>query len=149
VEKAVVGIDRGGARLADDTVTAMIHPPGDGRDIEKTFSRKFACPDCGVSYPEISPRLFSFNSPHGACPQCGGLGRSTTFDPVAMVVDAKASIAKGAIGPWGKRLREKYGRAIARLVRAVQGSARRRSATCPRSFATPFYTGPTSARSSV
>jgi excinuclease ABC subunit A len=102
-------------RLADDTVIVISHPPGAGRETERTFSRKFACPDCGVSYPEISPRLFSFNSPHGACPQCNGLGRSTTFDQSLLVADAGASVAKGAIGPWGKRLAEKYARAVARL----------------------------------
>ncbi|MBM4267499.1 MAG: excinuclease ABC subunit UvrA [Deltaproteobacteria bacterium] len=71
---------------------------------EQLFSQKLACPDCGVSYPEIAPRLFSFNSPHGACPSCSGLGVRRVFDADKVVADESLSLAKGAIAPFGTRL---------------------------------------------
>ena len=106
-------------KLADDTVTVLSRPPGSGsRWSEETYSRKFACADCGVSYPEISPRMFSFNSPHGACPDCNGVGKSTAFDATLLIADAKLAISKGAIGPWGKRLSTKYSRPITKICEA-------------------------------
>jgi len=65
-----------------------------------TLSERFACVDCGVSYPEISPRLFSFNNPHGACPDCTGLGHTLYFDPDLIVPDPERSIADGALRAW-------------------------------------------------
>ncbi len=65
------------------------------------FNEKLACPDCGVSYPEISPRTFSFNSPYGACPACLGLGTKAEFDPLLIIPDSELSINEGAIAPWG------------------------------------------------
>ncbi|MBI4228632.1 MAG: excinuclease ABC subunit UvrA [Deltaproteobacteria bacterium] len=67
---------------------------------EIIFSEKFSCPTCGISYPEISPRVFSFNSPYGACPECEGLGKKTTFDPELIIDDKGKSIEDGAIIPW-------------------------------------------------
>jgi len=67
------------------------------------FSEKFACVHCGFSYPEISPRLFSFNSPYGACPICTGLGTKLTFDADLIVPDKTMSLRAGAILPWRKR----------------------------------------------
>ncbi|MDA2918444.1 excinuclease ABC subunit UvrA [Desulfobacterota bacterium AH_259_B03_O07] len=64
------------------------------------FSEKFACPTCGISYPEISPRLFSFNSPYGACPDCEGMGEKTSFDPKLIIDNVDKSIEEGAIAPW-------------------------------------------------
>lgn len=64
------------------------------------LSERFACVDCGVSYPEISPRLFSFNNPHGACPSCTGLGHDMFFDPDLVVPDDTLSISASAIRPW-------------------------------------------------
>ena len=64
-----------------------------------TFSDKFACPKCGMSYPEISPRLFSFNSPYGSCSVCHGLGTTSFCDP-ELLVDENLSISEGAIIPW-------------------------------------------------
>ncbi len=64
-----------------------------------TFSDKFACPNCGLSYPEISPRLFSFNSPYGSCKLCHGIGTTSFCDP-DLLIDPDLSIAKGAIIPW-------------------------------------------------
>ncbi len=65
-----------------------------------TFSEKFACPNCGISYPEVSPRLFSFNSPYGACPECQGLGVKSFFDPELVIETWDKSIEEGAIIPW-------------------------------------------------
>jgi len=64
-----------------------------------TFSDKFACPQCGMSYPEISPRLFSFNSPYGSCKECHGIGTTSFCDP-ELLIDSHLSISDGAIIPW-------------------------------------------------
>src|SRR5579875_2466972 len=64
------------------------------------FSQRFACVECGISYPEIAPRMFSFNSPHGACPTCSGIGATMYFDPELVVADEDLSLADGAIAPW-------------------------------------------------
>lgn len=64
------------------------------------FSQRFACVECGISYPEITPRMFSFNSPHGACPECSGIGSIMYFDPELVVQNPDLSIADGAIAPW-------------------------------------------------
>ncbi|MBF8274613.1 MAG: Excinuclease ABC subunit A, partial [Magnetococcales bacterium] len=66
------------------------------------FSERHACPDCGISYPEIEPRLFSFNNPYGACPQCTGLGTREFFDPDLVIPLSHLSILQGAIAPWAK-----------------------------------------------
>jgi excinuclease ABC subunit A len=70
----------------------------DGGD--RLFSRKLACVVCGFSVPEMSPRAFSFNSPHGACPACQGLGATWDFDPNRIVPDGERSLVEGAIAPW-------------------------------------------------
>jgi excinuclease ABC subunit A len=70
---------------------------------EWLLSESNACVDCGISYPEMAPRLFSFNSPAGACPTCDGLGRLSAFDPERLVPDPSLSIAEGAIEPWRGR----------------------------------------------
>ncbi len=64
------------------------------------FSENFACPEHGVSLPELEPRIFSFNSPHGACPRCTGLGAQLEIDPDLLVPDPSLSIADGALVPW-------------------------------------------------
>ena len=64
------------------------------------FSESYSCPGCGFIYAEISPRLFSFNSPYGACEKCNGLGVNTFFDPELIIEDPGKSLAKGAITPW-------------------------------------------------
>lgn len=68
----------------------------------RVFSAKFACPDCGYSLPELSPRLFSFNSPVGACAECDGLGVNEVFDP-ELIVNENLSLADGAIRGWDRR----------------------------------------------
>ncbi len=67
---------------------------------ELLFSENFACPDHGVSLPELQPRIFSFNSPHGACPRCTGLGSQQEIDPDLLVPDGSVSISDGALVPW-------------------------------------------------
>ncbi|TAL15558.1 excinuclease ABC subunit UvrA [bacterium] len=64
------------------------------------FSERFACPECGISLPEMSPRAFSFNSPHGACPECDGLGSRVAIDPERVIPDPGKSIREGAVAPW-------------------------------------------------
>jgi excinuclease ABC subunit A len=84
-------------RLADDIVVINTLEGGD-----RLFSRRMACPACGVSIPEMTPRAFSFNSPHGACQHCQGLGSVFDFDPARIVPDETLSLASGAIVPWAK-----------------------------------------------
>jgi excinuclease ABC subunit A len=83
--------------LADDIVVINSFDSGD-----RLFSRRLACVDCGISMPEMTPRAFSFNSPHGACPDCQGLGATIDFDPVRVVPDDSKSLADGAIAPWAR-----------------------------------------------
>jgi excinuclease ABC subunit A len=70
---------------------------------EVLFSERLACVDCGVSYPEIEPRIFSFNAPQGACPSCGGLGTTLKIDPGKVVPRPDISLRDGAIRPWDQR----------------------------------------------
>jgi excinuclease ABC subunit A len=86
------------AHLGDGLV--RVHIQG-GEEI--LFSEHYACPDCGISMPELAPRIFSFNSPYGACPDCGGLGTKMFFDENLVVPDAGLSIREGAIVPWAGR----------------------------------------------
>jgi excinuclease ABC subunit A len=75
--------------------------PLEGEDI--LFSEKFACPTCGTTFPEITPRLFSFNNPAGACPACDGIGAKMFFDPDLIVADGDLSLREGAVEPWERR----------------------------------------------
>jgi excinuclease ABC subunit A len=68
-----------------------------------TFSARMSCPHCGYSLPELEPRLFSFNAPHGACPTCDGLGSMQVFDPERVVVQPEVSLADGAIRSWDRK----------------------------------------------
>jgi excinuclease ABC subunit A len=70
---------------------------------EMLFSEKYACPDCGISIPTLTPRMFSFNSPYGACPDCNGLGTCMHFTEYLVVPDAGLSLREGAIAPWAGR----------------------------------------------
>src|SRR5580765_6772820 len=83
--------------LADDIVVINTLDGGD-----RLFSRRLACTYCGVSMPEMTPRAFSFNSPHGACQECQGLGAVYDFDPSRLVPDENLSLQDGAIAPWAK-----------------------------------------------
>ena len=64
-----------------------------------SFNQNFACPDCNISLEEITPRMFSFNNPYGACPACGGLGQLMDIDPQRLIVDANKSLAEGGLAP--------------------------------------------------
>jgi len=78
-------------------------PGADGAAAERlVFSERFECKGCGASYQEPEPRLFSFNSPYGACPRCQGFGNTIDFDPDLVVPDQNKSLAEGAIEPWTK-----------------------------------------------
>ncbi|MBV8602968.1 MAG: excinuclease ABC subunit UvrA, partial [Candidatus Eremiobacteraeota bacterium] len=97
-------------RLADSIETTLklstgivtvLYEPGEK---ELTFSEAFACAYCGLSFQELEPRLFSFNSPFGACPGCSGLGVKIEIDPWKVIPDRSKSIAQGAIVPWSRSL---------------------------------------------
>ena len=85
--------------LADAIVEVEL-TPREGQGQTLTFSERFACLKCGTSMPELEPRMFSFNSPHGACERCTGLGSQREIDPELIVPDAALSIAEGALAPW-------------------------------------------------
>ena len=97
-------------RLADSFRTALDLADGiaifetidDKENSRMTFSEKFACPVSGFTIPEIEPRLFSFNAPYGACPNCDGLGVELFFDERLVVPDGKLTLVDGAIAPWRK-----------------------------------------------
>ena len=98
--------------LADDIVVINTYDRGD-----RLFSRRLACTYCGVSMPEMTPRAFSFNSPHGACPDCQGLGAVYDFDPGRLVPDESVSLKSGAIAPWAKGDRKLVREALDSLSR--------------------------------
>jgi excinuclease ABC subunit A len=86
------------AQLAEGLVAIDVVDEENPRSL--LFSERFACPDHGVSLPELQPRIFSFNSPHGACPRCTGLGAQQEIDPDLLVPDPTLSIEEGALVPW-------------------------------------------------
>jgi excinuclease ABC subunit A len=96
-------------RLAESFETTLRLSDGLARlvsmddDSELTFSSKFACPVCGYSLSELEPRLFSFNNPVGACPECDGLGSQQSFDPRRVVANPHLSLAGGAVRGWDRR----------------------------------------------
>ncbi len=113
VDRLVIrdGIEK---RLADSLEVAFKHG-GDVARVERLgdtpesiaqsilFSQRFACVDCEISYPEITPRMFSFNNPHGACTACSGLGTAMYFDPELVVPNENLGLGDGAIAPWEKK----------------------------------------------
>ena len=122
VDRLIVkaGIER---RLADSFETALHHAEGvtkvaivGGETI--LFSEALACIDCGISYPEMTPRMFSFNNPYGACPDCTGLGTRMYFDADLVVPNPDLSIREGAIAPWEKRLSGWYHQTLEALAKA-------------------------------
>ncbi len=103
-------------RLADSIETAVALADGlveielvDEPDRKLTFSERFACPVHGPSLVELEPRIFSFNSPHGACPRCTGLGSQMEIDPELVVPDPTLSVGEGAIAPWAVSASDYYG----------------------------------------
>ncbi len=102
------GVDR--TRLADSVEAAMelgggamvVAVLGEDGTEDMVFSEHFACPDCDINLPEIQPRSFSFNSPHGACPACQGLGTLRQIEPSLIIPNPDLTIREGAIAPWSK-----------------------------------------------
>ena len=117
-------------RLADSFETALALADGvvyaeDADSGERTvFSSRFACPVSGFSIEEIEPRLFSFNSPHGACPSCDGLGVETFFDPHLVVPDERVCLADGAIAPWAGSKSPYYDQTLQSLAKHFKVSSR-------------------------
>ncbi len=111
VDRLVVR-DTIGARLADSLETALRLADGvvqveivdgSGAAAPTTFSERLACAECGISLPEVSPRMFSFNSPYGACEACAGLGTRWEIDPERLVPNPARSLREGALAPWAGR----------------------------------------------
>ncbi len=101
-------------RLADSIETAVALADGlveielvDAHELQ-TYSERFACPVHGPSLVELEPRIFSFNSPHGACPRCTGLGSQMEIDPELVVPDPSLSVGEGAIAPWAQSASDYY-----------------------------------------
>ena len=128
VDRIVVKGDLGN-RLPDSIETALKLAEGllivefadekekDGKPRQMLLSSKFACPVSGFTIPEIEPRLFSFNNPHGACPDCDGLGTQNYFDEALVVPDETLSLKKGAIAPWSKSSSPYYLQTLEALAR--------------------------------
>jgi len=111
VDRLIVRPDMDRTRLADSVETALklgegvmliadVTDPDHPRD--HLFSEHFACVHCGINLPEIEPRTFSFNSPHGACPACTGLGTELEIEPDLVIPDRNKSLKEGAIEPWSR-----------------------------------------------
>ena len=122
VDRIVVkpGIEK---RLADSFETALglsdgiVYAEGADDASRTVFSSRFACPVSGFTIEEIEPRLFSFNSPHGACPACDGLGHETYFDPHLVVPDEQRALGDGAVMPWVNAQSPYYDQTLASLAK--------------------------------
>src|SRR5262247_561577 len=113
-----------GSRLADSLETALRLADGivtvealDNKAASTTFSEKLACAQCGISFPEISPRMFSFNNPYGACPECGGIGSRDEIDPERLVPNPARSLKEGALAPWAGRETSYFRQTLAVLAK--------------------------------
>ncbi|BEQ13052.1 excinuclease ABC subunit UvrA [Desulfoferula mesophila] len=87
-------------RMGEGLLLAWVHGQGGEPDREELFSERLACDACGISLPELTPQMFSFNSPQGACPACDGLGTRVFFDPELVVPNPALSLREGALAPW-------------------------------------------------
>ncbi len=110
-------------RLSESVETAMDLSEGLvvilADDEEMIFSTELSCPDCNISIPELSPRMFSFNSPYGACPECDGLGYILQFDPGRIVSDPEKSLNQGVLEVWGKSTSYWYLETVEALSRSM------------------------------
>jgi excinuclease ABC subunit A len=106
-------------RLADGIVTVeTVESEGaKSKPAATTFSEKLACADCGISFPEVSPRMFSFNNPYGACPECGGIGSRDEIDPDRLVPNPARSLKEGALAPWAGRETSYFRQTLAVLAK--------------------------------
>jgi excinuclease ABC subunit A len=127
VDRLVVKKDLGN-RLADSIETALklsdgllIAENADSKE-QQLFSSKFACPVSGFTIAEIEPRLFSFNSPHGACPSCDGIGHQMYFDPEFVVPDESLSLKEGAVAPWANSTASYYEQTLTSLCKHFKAS---------------------------
>ncbi|OGF64766.1 excinuclease ABC subunit A [Candidatus Giovannonibacteria bacterium RIFCSPHIGHO2_01_FULL_45_24] len=100
VDRLIIDKELDRPRLRESLETALKIGKGLVLINEAIFSEHFACPDCGISLPEIEPRLFSFNSPYGACPHCTGLGSTLEVEPDLVIPNKNLTLAEGAIRPW-------------------------------------------------
>ncbi|HEV2790595.1 MAG TPA: excinuclease ABC subunit UvrA [Solirubrobacterales bacterium] len=111
------------AGLIEVEIVDAPKPAGGGSEAEHAggimlFSEQFACLNCGTSIPELEPRIFSFNSPHGACDRCHGLGFQRVIDPELVVPDPTLSLAEGALQPWNRGVTAYWRRLIAAVAEA-------------------------------
>src|SRR5579872_3229929 len=119
-----------GQRLADSFEAALalsdgiVYAEGADNGERTVFSSRFACPVSGFTIEEIEPRLFSFNSPHGACPACDGLGHETFFDPHLVVPDERRTLEEGAVAPWTGAQSPYYDQTLQSLARHFKVSMR-------------------------
>ena len=118
-------------RLADSFETGLglvpdgiIHAENADTGERTTFSSRFACPVSGFTIEEIEPRLFSFNSPHGACPACDGLGVESFFDPAMVIPDERRSLADGAVAPWSGAMSQYFDQTLQSLARHYKVTTR-------------------------
>jgi len=117
-------------RLADSFETALgladgvVYAEDADSGVRTVFSSRFACPVSGFTIEEIEPRLFSFNSPHGACPACNGLGLERFFDPSLVVPDERVSLAEGAVAPWSGAQTPYYDQTLASIAKHFKVSTR-------------------------
>ena len=113
IDRLIARPDAEQSRIAESVETALREgdgvlqalrqsPDPGGKDEELIFSEQFACVRCGLSLPEIEPRTFSFNSPHGACPQCTGLGYKLEVDPNLVIPNKNLSLLDGAVPAWSR-----------------------------------------------
>ena len=117
------GIER---RLTESLETALSLAEGtalidvvDGPEL--SFSQHFACPECGLSFEDLQPRNFSFNSPYGACPECSGIGTRFQVDPTLVIAHPARSLREGAVAPWAGRHRMRYFQRLLSAVAAEEG----------------------------
>ena len=135
-------------RLADSFETALglsdgvIYLEGADDGARTVFSSRFACPECGFTIEEIEPRLFSFNSPQGACPECDGLGMEKFFDPALVVPDDVKTIAEGAVAAWaGGSSSPYYDQTLESLARHFKVSANTAWADLPKAVRSAILHG--------
>ncbi|NLE66116.1 MAG: excinuclease ABC subunit UvrA [Lentisphaerae bacterium] len=139
------------SRLTDSTelalkqgggvMTALLQQEDGGPVRETLFSEKNACVACGISFEKLTPRLFSFNSPYGACPTCAGLGIHMVFDEALLIPDPELSIEAGAIPAWRRGGR--------RLIIYYNGLLRALARHCDFSLSTPFKDLPADVRKTL